>query len=184
MTDLELIARIRAGEEAAFLAFYRAQHESLWRFLYHLEHNEGEARDLFQETWLRATKLLLSATPIRNPRALLFQIAANCRRDHLRRKQVRRLFFLPEKRPEQKAEAFTQIAAPQTDSEHFELEARLAKALQRLPEAQRQVFLLKEWEGFSLAEIAELLSIPKGTVKSRLHHAVRFLREELREWRE
>lgn len=186
MTDLELIARIRAGEEAAFLAFYRAQHESLWRFLYHLEHNEGEARDLFQETWLRATKLLLSATPIRNPRALLFQIAANCRRDHLRRKQVRRLFFLPEKKPEQKGEPFTQITAPQmqTDSAAFELEERLAKALRRLPQIQRQVFLLKEWEGFSLAEIAELLAIPVGTVKSRLHHAVRFLREELRELRE
>ena len=177
---------MRAGEETAFVAFYRARHESLWRFLYHLEHNESEARDLFQETWLRATKLLLSDTPIRNPRALLFQIAANCRRDHLRRKQVRRLFFLPEKRPEQRAEILKRPVAPQTqtDGEHFELEERLAEALQRLPEAQRQVFLLKEWEGFSLAEIAELLAIPVGTVKSRLHHAVRFLREELRELRE
>ncbi len=60
----------------------------------------------------------------------------------------------------------------------------MAKAIKRLPEAQRQAFLLKEWEGFSLAEIAELRGIPVGTVKSRLHHAVRFLQNELKELRE
>ncbi len=186
MTDLELIARVRQGDTAAFNSFYHRHHESLWRFLYYLEHNETEARDLFQEVWLRLTKLLMTETPVQNPRALLFQMAANCRRDHLRRKRVRRIFFLAPPTTAKTSEPFApaHILTTRENAEHFELEARLATALTELSEAHRQVFLLKEWEGFGLAEIAALLGIPVGTVKSRLHHAVRFLQNELRELRE
>lgn len=184
MTDNELIARIRRGDLAAFNSFYQRHHAALWRFLYHLEHNEFEARDLFQEVWLRVTKLLTTATPIQNPRALLFQIAANCRRDHLRRKRVRRLFFLPEKNTSEKFASVEAVRAAPPALEGFELRERTARALQNLPEAQRQVFLLKEWEGFSLLEIAAQLAIPVGTVKSRLHHAVKNLQNALQELRE
>ncbi len=186
MTDLELIARIRGGDIASFNSFYQRHHAALWRFVYHLEHNEAEARDLLQEVWLRWTKLLTTETPIQNPRALLFQIAANCRRDHLRRKRVRRLFFLPQIAPAKTSEPFApaHTLTARENAEHFELEARMATALAGLSEAQRQVFLLKEWEGFSLTEIAALLEIPVGTVKSRLHHAVKSLQRALQELRE
>lgn len=184
MTDLELIARIRHSDTTAFNSFYQRHHAALWRFLYHLEHNEFEARDLFQEVWLRVTKLLTTATPIQNPRALLFQIAANCRRDHLRRKRVRRLFFLPEKNTSEEFASEESFRASPTSIDGFELRERTMQALQHLPEAQRQVFLLKEWEGFSLREIAAQLEVPEGTVKSRLHHAVKNLQKALQELRE
>lgn len=180
MTDFELITRIQRGEVVAFNTLYQRHHESVWRFLFHLEHNESEARDLFQDVWLRVTVTLMSGKPVQNFRALLFQMAANRHRDHLRRQKVRRLFlFVPQNNfIELEARA---PAAPE-NPEHFEFPERLSRALMRLPGGQREAFLLKEWEGFALSEIATMLKIPVGTVKSRLHKAIQFLQSELKEF--
>ena len=62
-----------------------------------------------------------------------------------------------------------------------ELRQRMARAIEALPEGSRETLLLREVDGLSYAEIAEALSIPKGTVMSRLHYARRQLRQLLRE---
>jgi len=179
-----------AGEIAPHLAsfdtLYDRHKEMVFKYAYHLTQDRREAEDLFQETWLRVVR---HSDRIRcAPEKLgpwLATIVSNLHKDGLRKKRVRR-HFLQDQAPSlvvdsDASSGFPAVPCPgpEKSAENAELAGRLKKALAGLPERQRRVFLLKEVEGLKEEEIAQFLGIPKGTVKSLGHRAVRGLRRGL-----
>ncbi|MBI4624121.1 MAG: RNA polymerase sigma factor [Verrucomicrobia bacterium] len=125
----------------------------------------GAAEDLLQDTFVRAIRGFDRLQASVSPRAYLFGIARHVSLDALRTR-----------RPME--ELMAEPAAPPAAPEDARLEPMRA-AIAKLPEPQRETLLLKLNHELSYEEIAELLGIPVGTVRSRLHHALNHLRATL-----
>ncbi len=173
-----------------FDELYAMNHAHVYRFACALAGDARDAEDLFQETWLRAVK---AQAAIReeggDPKAWLFAIAANAHKDSLRKKRVRRLFFLERTKSMAKgtADADPGWDAPghahEDGGTRSDIRLCLRRAISRLPGRERRVFVLKDIEGFKHGEIGRMLGIPEATVRTLLHRAVRRLRKELAEFR-
>lgn len=147
-----------------------ANRSRLYRVAYAWCHNSHLADDLVQETMLQAMK---SAASLRNIEAIdswMFSILTNCWRGHLR-----------SRREVQEFDENEFYSDSNTEQEHQQQEtvSRVRGAVAKLPQGQREVLTLVDLEGFSYAEVAEILSIPIGTVMSRLCRARQALKEQL-----
>ena len=136
--------------------------------------SRSDAEDLVQETYLRALRSFDRFTPGTNARAWLFTILHRARVDALRRQG--RAPVTVELEDDGHATPPVQEAAMTTLG-------GLERALQDLPEAIRSAVLLRDLEGFSYREIAQILEVPVGTVMSRLHRGRAALRRALGEER-
>lgn len=172
-------------EPLEFDALYSEHQSSVFRFAYYLTQNQGEAEDLFQETWLRVVQNLARISNMSTFKAWVFTITANLHRDALRKKRVRRLFFLQKSKDsveESRVAGGSVKKEPSSrpdELEHVDLGLAISRAMARLPERQRLVFILKEVEGFEHSEISEMLKIPVNTAKTLMYRAVRRLQREL-----
>ena len=169
----------------AFDDLYEKYQNAVFGFAYYLTQNRGDAEDLFQEAWLRIAKKLPDEVNMKSIKAWIFTIVANLHRDELRKKRIRRLFFLQKAMSlEKENSAFPVVpekpVSINSDEVHQTNMGRdIAQAVARLPDRQRRVFVLKEIADFRQAEISDILGIPLGTVKSLMHRAVCRLRREL-----
>jgi RNA polymerase sigma-70 factor (ECF subfamily) len=158
------------GVSAQLRARVVVQREPLFRLAYSWCHDSALADDLVQEAMLRA---LDRAAQLEDPKRLkgwLCAILANCLKDHYRR--VRPLELLDEQMP-------AHGDSPEAASASNQLAARVRAEIERLPLGQRQVVTLVDLEGFSYAEVGEILEVPIGTVMSRLCRAREALRARL-----
>ncbi len=161
-----------------FDALYDRYKTEVFHFACYLAGDRGEAEDLFQEVWLRVVRHPPERGAKEDLKPWLLTVLVNLHRDRLRRNRIRRLFLL--RAAEGKiAGAEEGGSDPARDVEEAALQRSVSLAIARLPERQRRVFLLKEVEGLLQAEVAEVLGIPVGTVKSLLFRAVRRLRKDL-----
>ncbi len=164
-SDEELMAAVAARSDAGALSALVDRHAApLHRFLARMTGDPAEAEDLLQETWIRIARGARRFDPGRRFRPWAWGIAANLARDHHRRRRVRR-----EGTPALAAETSGASALEQAD-----VRGRLA----RLPARLREVVVLRYYEGLDEGELAQALDVPRGTVKSRLHAAMRMLRGE------
>jgi RNA polymerase sigma-70 factor (ECF subfamily) len=168
----ELLAlRCRRGEKAALEELVRAWEKRLFYFIRRLVDNEADAWDVLQETWVR---VLSGLGALREPRSLgpwLYRVARHAAFNH---GQVRATY----RRLLQDCPA----AAPADDDparEEFENAELVHHGLLRLSLPHREVLTLLFLEGFSVEAMAQVLDVPAGTVKSRLHHAKKALRAVL-----
>jgi RNA polymerase sigma-70 factor (ECF subfamily) len=165
-SDEELMAAVARGEERALATLVGRYAERLHAFLVRVTGSRDDADDLLQDTWIRVARGAPSFDTRRRARPWLYGVAANLARDLHRRRGVRL----------RAAHAVKQDATPEPVAfrpiERIELRARLA----RLPERLREVLVLRFYDDLDEAEMAEALGIPRGTVKSRLHGAIRELR--------
>ncbi len=179
--------RTEAGPAADFDRIYDRHKDDIFRFVCHLAGDRAEAEDLFQEVWLRVARHLPEGADPDALKPWLLRIAVNLHRDALRKKRVRRLFFLSKARGDvrqgQLNEEFVEGDDPELRTEQAALQRRIDLAVAELPDRQRQVFVLQEIEGLKQAEVAGLLGIPVGTVKSLMYRAVRRLQQELADCR-
>ena len=159
---------------SVFDDLYDVYKQDVYRYALYLTRNAGEAEDLFQETWLRVAGSINQMQAIRNAKAWIMTIESNVFRDSLRKKKVRNPAGRIHGGPEVPATASGEDHSTRTD-----VRMAIQQAMEALPAAQRQVFVLKEMEGYKLKEIGKMLRIPLGTVKSLLYRAVRGLRAEL-----
>ena len=168
----ELLAlRCRRGEKAALEELIRTWEARLFYFIRRLVDNEADAWDVLQQTWVR---VLSGIGALREPQSLgpwLYRIARHAAFNH---GQVRATYRkLLEDYP---------AAPPAEDdpgSKDFENAEQIHHGLQQLPLPHREVLTLFFLEDFSIEAIAQILEIPSGTVKSRLHHAKKALRTVL-----
>ena len=142
----------------------------LYAIAYRLTRNAADAEDLVQETYLRAFRAFEGYTPGTNIRAWLFTILYRARTDSFRKagRSPRTVALLDDGRAVAPPQAA--LAGGQED---------IARALEGLPEAFRAAVLLRDLQDFSYDEIAQILSIPIGTVMSRIHRGRALLRGAL-----
>jgi RNA polymerase sigma-70 factor (ECF subfamily) len=164
-SDEALMARVQAGEESALAELFGRYRSRLYGFLVRRV-GHGAADDLFQDTWLRVVRSKEKFDPERRFSTWLFQIANNLCRDRGRRRSVRR-----RAQEEMMAQRGQRTQAPTVD-----LRLDVRRRMAGLPERLREVLLLRYFHGMTEREIAEVVGIPAGTVKSRLHTAVHALR--------
>jgi RNA polymerase sigma factor (sigma-70 family) len=166
----ELLAiRCQLGERDAFDALIARWHEPLWRYLRRLGGSDDAAADLAQDTWIRVLRGIAALRQPASLRPWLFGIARRVAMDRLRREYVRR-----------PADDVDLAELPAAEEPGIETElAALDAGIVALPIADREVLTLFYLRELSIDEIASLLEIPVGTVKSRLFRARRALRNEL-----
>lgn len=180
--ELALMARVRDGDREAVIGIVERYQDELIGFFYHLSWDQLTAEELAQDVFVRLYNARERWQPTARLRTWLYRIAHNLWIDHLRRR--RSLVSLDAERGEEGLRLSDAIAAPaEPDPDARERDAqirtRVRSALAELPDGQREVFILANDQGLKYQEIAGILGIPEGTVKSRMHHAVRFLRDEL-----
>ena len=170
-----LVNDVRGGDLKAFEAFYRRYEGAVYRTALALLRDEMAAEEVVVDTFLRAHGARVRLDPARSPLPWLQRIAVNLSLNRLRR---RRLGLEP--LPDQVPWPDEAVTAPESAAERREITVALARGIERLPAQMRAVVILRFVQESSLAEIAETLGCPLGTVKSRLHNALRLLRDDLR----
>ena len=169
-SDERLMARVAAGDEGALEGLLARWRGPLYGFLARRA-GEPDADDLFQETWLRVVRYRDRFDPGRRFSTWLFQIANNLCRDRGRRRMVRDRY-----RRERQAEAQDDPARHRAPTVDLGLDLR--RRVAALPDKLREVLVLRYYRDLSEKEIARIVGIPQGTVKSRLHAAVKSLRAQ------
>lgn len=178
-SDEELVEACVAGDRSAFDLLVGRWERKIHGAVYRVLGSEDEARDLTQETFLRAFRGLRAFKREARFSSWLYQIAINLCRDRIRRRRGRRLVSLDEL-----DEAGSGPLSPSPPSALDLVEARdtcraVAAAIADLPVEQREVIVLKEYQGLTFPEIAEALDVPVSTIKTRLYRGLGQLRERL-----
>jgi RNA polymerase sigma-70 factor (ECF subfamily) len=152
--------------------------DALYGFALYLSRRPTDAEDLVQETYLRAFRFAHRFEPGTHLRAWLFRILRNTFLTFYRR-EARELAVLDKDAPDGQEEPW-EVEGPMPSAATV---VDLERALGDLAEEFRAVLLLADLEGFTLQDVAEIMGIPIGTVKSRLFRARRLLRRRLRDYR-
>lgn len=178
--DHRLIADCLEGRTSAFGELVRRYQDRLFNTVYRLLANAEDARDVVQEAFLNAYQSLDTFKGDSLFFTWLYRIAFNAAISYKRkRKAVLSLNGLPEGQGPSEPMDPSEINQPGFALEQVEEERRLQRALDRLSPQHRAVLVLKEIEGQKYEEIAEVLEVPVGTVRSRLHRARLELRDIL-----
>ncbi len=178
-TDTQLLIDFVAGSESAFVEIMNRYKDGLYSFLSRFLYDHALVEDVFQETFLQLFKSATSFDTSRNLRPWLFTIAANKAKDVLR-KQKRQKTISIDSVSEQHQMSFEDMLSMLKSSDvtaydelaQIELADQVKQVIANMPENLREILILMYFNRFSYKQIAEMLSIPIGTVKSRLHSAV------------
>ena len=180
ISDGELLQRYLAGEEKAFSALVMRYRRELYNFLARFLSDTALAEDVFQETFLQLHISAAAFDPSRRLKPWLFTIAANKARDAVRSRHRRQAAPLDAAVQPNAAGQTTYVSlmpddVPAPDEALMNLETRrtVQNIIGDMPENLRLVLLLSYFHELPYKEIAEILSLPLGTVKSRLHSAVK-----------
>ncbi|MBI2845116.1 MAG: sigma-70 family RNA polymerase sigma factor [Chloroflexi bacterium] len=173
--DRELVLQFLAGEEAAFAALYEKYKRSLFRTALAITEDQGAAEEILQDCFLRAYSRLSKLDLSQPLGPWLHRIVVNLSYTWA----GKRRFW-----PLSLEEVVDWLvagphASPEQALEEREIKRRVEEALRSLNLSQRLVVILFYLQGFTLGEIAYILNCPLGTVKSRLYHARRILRDKL-----
>jgi len=153
------------GDAAAFETLYARHRGGLFRFVLRAVKDRGVAEELFQEVWVRVIEARERYAPKARFTTWLYTIAHNLLVDHWRKKGLSLAVLDEEDVP-------SESANPARQAEAREALARLVQALEALPAAQREAFLLHEEGGLSVAEIAAVTGAGEEAAKSRLRYAM------------
>jgi RNA polymerase sigma-70 factor (ECF subfamily) len=180
--DIRTMERIRDGDQEAVVDLVGRFQDELIGFFFHLCWDQLISEELAQDVFVNVYRSRTRWVATAKVRTWVYRIAHNLWIDHLRR-QRRHLSIDADGEGERPplAEA---LAAPRSDDPEAAdrdrvIRDRVARALADLPEGQRLVFVMANNQGLRYQEIAAVLGIPEGTVKSRMHNAVRALRDDL-----
>ncbi len=170
-SDEALAIRAERGDQEAVSTLVRRYSRRLYGFLQRYHPDRDDCDDLLQETWIRALGNLGKFDPEKRFSTWLFHIALNLCRDLARQDQVRSRF----RRDVEEVQNGTQGITVERQVDAM----KAIQAIETLPLEQKEALLLRYYHGLPEAEVAEILGCPRGTVKSRLHQAVKALRLKL-----
>src|SRR5262245_26999144 len=182
-TDEDLLIALRGGHAESLGLLVARWEGPLFRFVSRMVDRPDDARDVCQETFLR---ILDKADAFRDGARFstwMYQIALNLCRDHTRRKRRWGRLMIAEPAgvevPREHAAPESVATNPATAYEHGERQGAVRRALAGLPREQREVLLLKEYEGLKFREIADVLGVAESTVKSRMYAGLDAMRMSL-----
>ena len=179
-TDEELVAKSISGDSDSFNELVLRWERPIYALAYRTIGREEDARDVCQETFLRAFRALPGFRGQAKFSSWLYRIALNLCRDWIRRERR-----TPVVQPPEDVDLIEMAAAAEPSESIEDLVARkdltrlVEQAMALLPEEQRTAIVLKEYHGLTFQEIAELVGCPLSTVKTRLYQGLIVLRREL-----
>src|SRR5580698_4732689 len=178
-TDEELFAAYRRGDRASFARLVERYQRELFHFLVRFLGDRAAAEDVFQETFLQVHQSVEQFDPQRRFRPWLFTIAANKARDLIRsqsRRPANPLQATISPGDDESGEFIDLMQSastlPSEPMERRELQQLVHNTVSGMPDHLREILLLSYFHQFPYKQISEILDIPLGTVKSRLHAAV------------
>ncbi len=175
------------GDQEAFTQLYERHLQGLLNFFFRLSWDHALAEDLTQEVLLRIFRHAQNWTPQAKFKTFLYRVAKNLWIDHLRSAHTRKSkTSLYNSDPDQEGRHYIDMLPSELkpvgrNLEYQERYSQIMQALDQLPDEQRMVFVLAEVEHMGYQEISDVMEIPLGTVKSRMHIAVKKLRELLKD---
>lgn len=190
INDADLIRQAQRGDRAAFEELVRQYDSAVLRLALHLTGSEQDARDIYQEAFLKAYRNLGSFRFECSFYTWIYRIVTNLCLDHLRKRQVRK-----EDAPVvtgsdgEEYSLLDQVAddrsgaSPERDLMRRELGAKIARALHKLTPRERMVFEMKHFQGLKLRTIGEALNTTEETAKNTLFRATQKLRSALGDMR-
>ena len=177
-TDEELVERFQNGDPSAFDMLVGRWERKVQGAIYRLVGPGEDVRDLSQETFFKAYRGLGTFKKEARFSSWLYQIALNVCRDRMRRGRGKSYVSFDEL--SEGREAGTESGPSALDLiEARDLSRQVAAAVAALPEEQREVVVLKEYQGLTFIEIAAALDVPLSTVKTRLYRGLGQLRQQL-----
>jgi RNA polymerase sigma-70 factor (ECF subfamily) len=181
-TDEELVARSMGGDLDSFNQLVLRWERPIYALAYRVIGREEDARDVAQETFLRAFRALSGFKGQAKFSSWLYRITLNLCRDWIRRQRRTPIAQAPE------GVDLVELAGETEPGESIEelvsrkeLGRAVSKALATLSEEQRTAIILKEYHGLTFQEIADLLGCPLSTVKTRLYQGLTVVRKQLRD---
>ena len=179
-TDEELVARSRGGDLDSFNQLILRWERPIYALAYRVIGREEDARDVCQETFLRAFRGLPGFKGEAKFSSWLYRIALNLSRDWIRRQRRAPTVQLAEGiDPSEVAAEQGPVESIEDLVSRRELSAVVEEAMALLPEEQRTAIVLKEYHGMTFQEIADLQGCPLSTVKTRLYQGLSVLRRQL-----
>jgi RNA polymerase sigma-70 factor (ECF subfamily) len=180
LTDEQLLAGYAAGEQRALAELVRRYQQELFAFLARYVSDSNAADDLFQETFIQVHRNAKNFDTERKFRPWLFTIAANKARDYLRssgRHAAQSLDNVTGRPGDSDAPTYVDLmdsgyAPPPQELSQVEDVAAVQRVLADMPNHYREVLVMCYFHQFAYREMADMLAIPLGTVKSRLHAAL------------
>lgn len=187
-SDETLMLRYQQGDRAAFAQLVRRHQTALFNFALRQVRVQQVAEDVVQEAFVRVVSNAADFKHEARFTTWVYTITRNLCIDHLRKRALRKHPSLDESRGEE-GDGPTlgeQTADPRASVEReatgTELKERIARAVDTLPDEQREVFLMREIANLPFKEIAEITGVPENTVKSRMRYALERLQEALAEF--
>jgi RNA polymerase sigma-70 factor, ECF subfamily len=189
MTDIELVERIVDGDRTGLNILVGRWEKTIYNFVYRYLGNNELARDVSQKTFIRVYKNITKLRDINKFSSWIYQIAANLCKDELKKKRHRDMlsidvihensengYLMPNELIE------TDISQPDSELNNKQIGTIIQKALKQLPEEQRIVIIMKEYQGLKFKEIAEALDESINTVKSRMYYGLNGLKKIFQKW--
>ena len=177
------IKQVLKGDQNAFAELVELYKDKVFQICYRMLGNRHEAEDIAQEAFIRAYVNIETFNQKRKFSTWLFRIATNLCIDRIRKKKPD-YFLDAEVAGTEGLTMYSQVAAdvqlPEDEVENMELQETIQKEITKLPEKYRSVIVLKYIEELPLQEISEILDLPLGTVKTRVHRGREALRKQLR----
>lgn len=191
VSDHELVTRAQQGSEKAYRELLGRFQRPVFSIIYRMIRDREQAEDLAQETFVRVFNNIDRYDPRYKFSSWIFKIATNLTIDHIRRKELDTVSIDGSRNAvtaEQIEATSITIASPDENPEEL-LEAKqlgeeIESAIGRLRPEYRAAILLRHVDGREYQEIAEILSLPLGTVKTYIHRGRNELREQLQHLRE
>jgi RNA polymerase sigma-70 factor (ECF subfamily) len=191
LTDEALMIRFQRGDRAAFAVLVRRHQSPLYNFaLRHLRAPQV-AEDVVQDAFVRVVQSAAEFKHEARFTTWVYTITRNLCIDQLRKRALRKHPSLDQGKPGEEGDGPTLgeqtadvRASVEREATGAELKERIAKAVEALPEEQREVFLMREVANLPFKEIAEVTGVPENTVKSRMRYALERLQQALSEYEE
>lgn len=177
----------RKGDARAFKTLVQRHRAAVFNFILRFTGHRQRAEDLLQETWLKVVRSSADWEPKARFTTWVFTIARNLCVDSARKESYRQAESLDAPQGEDDGRSLSEQvadgerAAPDRAAHAARMRPLIEKALASLPEEQREVFLLREYQGIGFKEIAEVTGVNENTVKSRMRYALEGLRKRLAE---
>lgn len=186
MSDQDVVLEARAGRQAAYRELVRRYERPIFSLIYRMVRNREQAEDLSQETFVKALNAIESYRPEYKFSSWIFKIANNVSIDHLRRRELDTLSLdgSPHALTPEAIQASALQLGDRQETALEELEAKelggeIEQAIATLRPEYRACILLRHAEGRPYEEIATMLDLPLGTVKTYIHRARGELRQAL-----
>lgn len=182
--DAALVEKFRAGDRRAFDRLVQRWQEPVYRIAWRYTGSADEAMDVAQNTFVKAWTRIDSLDEPERFGAWIYRIARHQCLDHLKTSHKQRFVAISSLGPQAEESTFQENipdesagSSPQHSVEQLQTSDILNQALDRIPEEQKMIIILKEYEGLKFREIAEILDLPENTVKSRLYYGLNALRK-------